>query len=51
MGPEYMYLYDEIKDVGTRTLGKEGDLMKKKLLDLFDKDGKNPLDYFGNPEK
>ena len=50
-GPEYMYLYDEIKSVGTRTLGKEGDLMKKKLLDLFDKDGKNPLDYFGNPEK
>ena len=51
MGPEYMYLYDEIKQVGTKTLGKEGDLMKKKLLDLFDKDGKNPLDYFGNPEK
>lgn len=46
MGPEYMYLYDEIKQVGTRTLGKEGDLMKKKLLDLFDKDGNKPINYY-----
>lgn len=45
MGPEYMYLYDEIKAVGTITLGKDGDLMKKKLLDLLDKDGVKPIDY------
>jgi hypothetical protein len=45
MGPEYMYLSDEIKAVGTKTLGKEGDLMKKKLLDLFNKDGNKPIGY------
>jgi hypothetical protein len=38
-GPEYASLYSDISMVGTKTLGKEGDLMKKKLLDLLTKNG------------
>ena len=44
-GPSYRTLVDEVRAVGTKTLGKEGDLAKKKLMDLFLKNGIKPTKY------
>lgn len=38
-GPSYMTLVYEIEQVGTTTLGKEGELLKKQLIDLLIKNG------------
>jgi len=44
-GPSYTSLVNDVKSVGTKTLGKEGDLIKKKIIDLFTKEGVGPIRY------